>query len=390
MSDQQTTDTPAVPEPLNPFDEGNWQPKTMQPAAPIEPPKAEEPPKVDPPKVDEPPPPAAPSFDFKTEFGWESPELGKQELAELRALKEKGPEIKFENEESKNAFELLRTGKKKEFFEYLKKEIELSELEAIEVADTKSAERLIKTNFLYKYKDLTPDEVDDMFFETYQKPEKPEQGTSELDEEYDTRVEKWKQQCAAVDKRMIRDAKLARPELAAQKTQLKFPDIDKKEAAPQGPSPEELAALQKMQQTFLSEANSHVTALPGLSVTVKEKDFELPLTYSYSQEEKTALSSAMNQLAESGFNVNKLFEQRWLNDDNTFNTPQIAKDLLMVFSGEKAAHTLASKAANERMELYLKDKKQINVGATDVTQTFTPANEKTEQEKMQEYFFSQQ
>jgi len=71
-----------------------------------------------------------PSEWLKREFDWESVDAAKQELEELRKLRESSAEseIEFENEESLNLFRLFKEGKQDEVYNYLETRRKLSSL----------------------------------------------------------------------------------------------------------------------------------------------------------------------------------------------------------------------------------------------------------------------
>lgn len=329
---------------------------------------------------------------LKSHFGHDNLEAAKAEFEELRKLKGQTPaEIKFENEESKKYFEAIAAGKEDEIFSILATKKQIEKANKLDVTNPKDAAELIKTTLQLKHKDLEAFEVHDIFEEQYSKPAKPVQTLEQTDEEHETQLAAWKVRCDAIDRKIVRDAKLAKPELDQLTSKLVLPEIPKQETpAPTQPQPtqEELAEAKRLKDSFVESAQKSLNEFKGFSATVKDKDVEIPVSYDLSQEEKAFVDSKVKAFADTNFNVNSIFADRWVNEDGSVNSTQMTKDLSMLYYGEKASQKFASDAAAKRLEAYLKEKKNIDVNVTSTRETFAPNNTKSEQEKLADHFFT--
>jgi len=327
---------------------------------------------------------------LKREYGWESPEDGKKELEELRALRAaaKTPEeIKFANDASKQFFDYLKEGKEEDVYSFLDKKRKLS------TADKMDAASAIKLNITLKNEHYTPEEVNDLFNEQYSYPKKPVQYTDETDDDFNERVKEHEETVARINRKIERDAKDAKLSLAQMSTELVLPDIPTKTnepAAKKEPTPQELEEAKKFKDEFLKVAAGSVQSFNGFSTAVKDKDVDFTVAYGTSDDEKQFLSKQIQAFTESGFDANVLFAGRWLNEDKTINTTQMIKDLSLVENADKVMQKIASEAANQRLEEYLKTKKKIDVNEQKQNGTFTPDKDgKTEMQNLQEFFWNQ-
>jgi len=195
---------------------------TQQPEQPIE-----AAPPSDTPIVSE---PAPFSFDtLKTEFQYEKPEDVITEIKELRALKAAPPApapIVYENEESKKLHQALLAGKKDEVYKILEEQQKLERFTTQEI-NRETAADIIKLGMQLKYKDLTPAEIEYKFNKQYALPKQPIYNDSiESEEDYNAKLEVWKEQVADVEMNKIIEAKLARPELEAAKSKIVLPELE--------------------------------------------------------------------------------------------------------------------------------------------------------------------
>lgn len=366
---------------------------------PAQQPPASEPP-VTPPAASTPAtPPAAtlpPATEEKVPFEWLKKEFGiedhtvlkaeREELARLKAAP-KAEEIKFENEQSKQVHELLRQGKVKDVVKILQQQEELESYTSGEVTKD-NADHVIKLGMKLKYPTLSKEQIDFQFNEDYSVPSKPSQKTDELDDEYEVRVAEWKQQVSRVEMKKTIAATMAIPELQNAKTKIVLPEIEKQPAAVnQEPTQEELAAFEQTKQAFVKASEDAVNGFTGISVQIKDKDVDYNVAYVPSEEEKTVVKSLIKEFADSGFNANALFVNRWVAEDGkTIKAEQMTSDLIALFGKEKIHQKLATEAANQRMELHLKGKKNIHLENAPPAQT-NQLEAKTESQKMQEQFW---
>jgi hypothetical protein len=392
MADEQiVTDTEkevVVQPTVNPFDESAW----ATDAPPVAEAKEEVVAKTDTEIVATTEEVKAEAPEWVKDYGWESPEQGKAELEELRQLKAKptAEEIKFANEQSKQLHQLIAEGKTKEVREFLERKEKLEAYTTAEVSAS-TAPEIIKLGMQLKYKDLTPSEIEYKFKKQFGIPKEPSQSVDETDEEFEARKSEWQEQVSDIETSMVIEAKLMKPELEQSNVQLVLPEISKKEQPQTSaePTQEELEADRKFKEAFLKAAETSIANFSGFSTSVKDKDVDIPLSYGLSTEEKVFVSKQVNDFAESGFNANAILAHRWVNDDKTVNVDQMVKDLSRIYASEKIDQKLVNDAAAKRMELYLKEKKQINVNETEQKGTFHVGNVQQEQNQMAEFFWNQ-
>jgi len=331
---------------------------------------------------------------LKQNLGYDDWETAKKEIEELRQLKENPQtpaEIKFANEESEKLFKALQEGNEDVVFESLSRKREFERLQKLDITNTSDAEQIIKANLKLKYKDngLSSAEIEDIFNEQYAKPAKPQQQIDQTDEEYNAVVKDWEFRSESLDKRMIRDAKIAKTEVIQLQSQIVYPDIPTKEnQGNAGLSQEDLAALDKAKNSLLTSAEAFMKSFNGFQATVKDKDVEIPVSYDLSKDEKTNLEKVVKDFAENGLDANTIFASRWLTDEGSINTERMIRDLALLMNGEKISQKYVNDAANKRLELYLKDKKNINVNGTVTSGSFDPSNAKTEMQAVQEWVWN--
>lgn len=328
---------------------------------------------------------------LKNNLGYDNWETAKSEIEQLRKLKEQqsAQEIKFANDDSERLFKALQEGKEDEIFEVISKKKEFERIEKLDISTVENAIDVIRLNLKLKYSDLTAGEIEDMLNEQYAKSEKPKQSIYETDEEYEAKVSEWKQRNEAVDKKLIRDAKIARPDVLKFKSDIVYPNIPAKSVEVKAePSQEELQVWQKTKDDFRQSAESVIKSFNGFTATVKDKDVDYQVSYDLSNDEKQIIAKAINDFSENGLNTNAIFASRWLNDDNSINASQMVKDLSLILFNEKVQSKFVNDAASKRLEAYLKDKKQVDVNETTVTRGFKPEGEKEEMDKVRDYFFS--
>lgn len=308
---------------------------------------------------------------LKREFEVEDVDKFKQTYNELKKLKDtpKEPEIKFNDDTSRLIYENLQGKKYKEVRQFLETQERLDAVLNNEVSK-KNADDIIKLSMQLKYKDLTPAEIDYKFNKQYAIPKEPKQTDIETDEEFALRKAEWQEQVNDIEMTKLIDAKLAKPELEKSKSELILPEIAPKGNEQLQPqiSQEDLANLDKLKNSFLESSENLLKDFNGFKVNVKNKDVDYNIDYAISKEDKETISGLVKQFAENNFDVNSMFAQRWVNDDNTINTAQMIKDLSNMLLSEKAQQKIANEAANQRLELYLKQKKNIQLD------TSSPAN----------------
>jgi hypothetical protein len=86
-----------------------------------------------------------------------------------------------------------------------------------------------------------------------------------------------------------------------------------------------------------------------------------------------------------GLDANVLFADRWLDKDGSIKTEQVIKDLSKILFEESKTQKFVNDAAAKRLELYLKGKKNVDVGGSNTTKTsFELSGEDARLEKLRE------
>ena len=360
----------------------------------------DEPAKTEPTKVE--PTPAEPAktepqeqvFDaneyLKTNLGWDNWDVAKQEVEQLRKLKEANPqELKFANEDSEKLFKALQEGNEDSVYEILSKKKQFERIEKLDISDVQNAADVVKLSIRAKYPDLDDSEINDIFEEQYSRYEKPKKDDLDGDDEYEQKLIQWKLREDAINKKIVRDAKIAKPELAKLRSEIVYPEIKKEvqqSAAPQT-SQEELEKFAALKDGFLKSANSFVQTFDGFKATVKDKDVSYDVSYNLSGDEKQEVAKLVNDFAENGLNTNSLFASRWLLQDGTINSEQMVKDLSKILFADKMEQKFVTDAANKRLEEYLKEKKNVKIEHNNNGSTFVPGGEAEKMEEVRSHFW---
>jgi hypothetical protein len=301
-------------------------------------------------------------------------------------------EIKYANEESEKLHKAFVSGDRKQVLAIFKKQEQLEELSSVEVG-LHNAGEIIKAAMKYRYEKegLTREEIDHKFNKQFGIPAKPVQGELEDEAEYQEKLANWEARKKDVEMDLMIEAKQSRPELAKLKAELVIPDIQKQESPATQPqrTQEDLDAEIKFKDSFLKSVEASVKGFNGFSVAVKDKDVDIPLSYVPSQEERVTVENKLKEFAEKGFNANVLFAQRWVGEDGAVKTEQMMKDLLLLESEGRMSQKFANDAANKRLELYVKEKKNINVNETNQNGVVPLSKDgKSEMEAVQDFFWN--
>ncbi len=318
---------------------------------------------------------------LKQEFDVDDVSVIKGEREELKTLREKVKEQDFANEDSKKVYDYLREGKEDDLYNFLNQKKQVEKLSKADLTDKSIAAELVKFGIQRENPNLTSDDVDFLFKQKYSIPKEPKEEDFAIDTDYEAALGTWKEQVQNIEKGMVIEAKMQQPKLAQLQQEIVLPDI-RKEQQSNAPSQEDLAALQQMQQSFLQTVKTSVDGFKGFDVNVKDKDVDYVVSYAPSVEEKTLVSEKLNEFAQSGFDANVVLAERWVNKDGkSLNVEQMVKDLSLIYSNEKQSQKLVADAANKRLELYLKEKKNINLNETNNSQ-FVPNGQKNQQEAL--------
>jgi hypothetical protein len=310
---------------------------------------------------------SASSFDpnqfVKERFGFESVEQAEEEF---KKFKEPKDEFKFQDDTSKTLFDAIKEGKTDDVYQILNQQKRLDKLISNELTPDLAVD-IIKTNIQNKYKDLTSDEVDLLFYDQYFVPSKPEQSYDESDEDYATKVKTWQSQVDYLDKKMMIEAKVIRPELTKLKSELKLPDIYG-EAQQEAESREEVEKMQQARSIYERTLDSDFQSFSGFTVSVKDEDVEIPISFNVAEEERLAMK---NTLAD--FDSDSYFGERWFAEDGKPKVQQMMADKYLLENYNKILQKVANEAASQRMLAHLKKTGNININQPTPQGTPTPS-----------------
>lgn len=331
---------------------------------------------------------------LKGQFGWENADAAKAEIDELRKLRETASsqaEIEFANEQSAKFFKLLQEGKEDDLYSFLENKKKFDRLSSITDLDTRSAAEIIKLNMQQKYKDLTPAEIEYKFNKQFAVPSKPNQGDMETDDEYQERLQNWEAKAKDIETEMFIEAKLAKPELEKYKNELVLPDVQfESESQGYQPTQEELEAQAALMNQFKESAKAALSSFDGFSVSVKDEEVEIPLSYAVSDEEKTAVASQLDRFADANFDANVVLAERWLKEDGKggyqLNTNQIIRDLTLLQSDGRMNQKFVNDAASKRLTEYIKKTSNVSVTSQTAQSTFNPST-KSDMDRQIEYIW---
>ena len=323
------------------------------------------------------------SFDsnqfIKERFGYDSVEEAEQEFKKLKEQ----PSFEFKDDVSKSLFDAIKEGKADDVYEILNQQKRLEKLTSSELTPDLAAE-IVKTNIKNKYKDLSADDVELLFYDQHFVPLKPEQGYDESDEDYAGKVKTWQSQVDYAERRLMIEAKVIRPELEKLKSEIKLPDIYN-EAGREAESQEEFEIMQQARSIYEKTLDSDFQSFSGFNVSVKDEDVEIPISFNVGEDERLAMK---NDLAD--FDSDSYFEGRWFTKDGKPNVQQIMADKYLLENREKIFSKIANEAASQRLLAHLKKNGNININQSPTPQGAKPDLNGTEAERlrMAEWAFS--
>jgi hypothetical protein len=298
----------------------------------------------------------------KERFGYDSVEQAEEEF---RRLKEKPVEFEFKDDISKTLFDAIKEGKADDVYEVLNQQKKLDKLLNSEL-NTELAAEIVKANIANKYKNLSPEEVNLLFYDQFYLPLKPEQGYDETDEDYAGKLKSWQSQIDYAEKKLMIEAKVVRPELEKLKSDIKLPDIYN-EAEYNAQYQEEFENLQKARSVYENTLNSEFQSFNGFNVSVKDEDIEIPISFNVAEEERLAMKNEL-----SDFDSDSYFENRWFNKEGKPNVQQIMADKYLLENREKIFSKIANEAASQRLLAHLKKAGNININQTSTPQGTIP------------------
>lgn len=315
---------------------------------------------------------------LKKEFEIEDPAILKAEREELKTLKANPPkaeEIKFADDQSKRIYELLREGgeKKKEVLKFLATQEKLETLVSSEVTKENAAD-IVKFGMLLKSKEsgseLTDFEINRIFNRKFQMPEKPSIedvksdsniAAEDEDKVYQERLNKWQSQVDEVNLDISIEAKQLKPDLEKAKTELVLPEIKKEIASATEPTQEDLDKAKEVADGFLQAVELGLKNLVEISTLVKDEAVEIPVSYTYTDDERKVVMEQVKSFVGNNFDSNEIFGKMWTDKDGNFDIPRMVEDLAYLNNRAKITTKLANDSASKRLKEYTKDKKNIHL-----------------------------
>ena len=322
------------------------------------------------------------SFDpnqfVKEKFGFESVEEAENEFKKFKEQ----PSFEFKDNVSKTLFDAIREGKADDVYQVLNEQKRLDKLTTAELNPDLAVE-IIKENIKNKHKDLNQEEVDLLFFEKFYVPLKPEQSFDDTDEDYAAKLQTWQNQVDYVEKRLMIEAKLSRPELEKYKSDIQLPDIYD-EAGKEAQFQEEYEMMQYARSNYEKTLDSDFKSFNGFNVSVKDEDVEIPISFNVGDDEKIAIKSQLED-----FDTDTYFENRWFNKDGRPNVQQIMADKYLLENREKIFSKIANEAASQRLLAHLKKNGNININQTATPQGARPdlTGAEAERQRLAEWAF---
>ena len=285
----------------------------------------------------------------------------------------------FANEDSENIYNLLVEGKDEEVLSVLNEQKKLKE------ADKLSPSEILKLNMQYQNKDFTSLEINDLFNETYELPEVPEQELTETDEEFEDRTKQYDKQVKKIESRMARDSKPAIIELQKQLKDIVLPSL-KVEPKAIEVSQEDLAELQKANEKFLKQVNEDVQAFDGYTTTFKDEEVEMSVGYKLTKEDREQIQPLVALSAsDAGSFLQKI---GWLDENGNIDTKKMSSDLPLILNKEKVFQKIASETGNKRHAESIKSIKNIDYSGKQNNQVSLGKSPEALQEEFANHFFS--
>jgi hypothetical protein len=303
---------------------------------------------------------------IKERFGFDTVDEAEKEFMRLIEEREQAPNFDFSDDASRTLFDAIREGKTDDVYQILNEQKRLDKLTSSELTTDIAAE-IVKTNIQNKFKDLSADEVDLLFYDQFFVPLKPEQGYDETDEDYAGKLNAWQAQADYTEKRLMIEAKVLRPEIAKLKSEIKLPDIYN-EAGREAQYQEEFEYLQQARSIYEKTLDSEFQSFNGFNVSVKDDDVEIPISFNVAEDERLALKQEL-----SDFDGEAYLENRWFNEEGKPNVRQIMADKYVLENLPKILQKVANEAASQRLLAHLKKSGNININQNPTPQGTAPS-----------------
>ena len=303
---------------------------------------------------------------IKERFGFDTVDEAEQEFLRLIEEREQSPSFDFSDDVSRTLFDAIREGKTDDVYQILNEQKRIDKLTNSELT-TEIAAEIVKTNIQNKFKDLSSDEVDLLFYDQFFVPLKPEQGYDETDEDYAAKLNAWQAQADYTEKRLMIEAKVLRPEIAKLKSEIKLPDIYN-EAGREAQYQEEFEYLQQARSVYERTLDSEFQSFNGFNVSVKDNDVEIPISFNVGEDERLALKQEL-----SDFDGEAYLENRWFNEEGRPNVRQIMADKYVLENLPRILQKVANEAASQRLLAHLKKSGNISLNQNPTPQGTAPS-----------------
>ena len=361
-----------VTTPANPFDDSAWVDTPEQTSVQQDTPKVEVPAATTPTEVPQVTTPQVPTVDYnsfvKENFGYDSVEVAKQEIERVKNFKPEEPKYK--------TVEQLLGDKEEEIANYLSNKKRLERLTTTSLENnTTAASEIIKLSMQQKNPELTAEDAEFMFNEKFNIPSKPSIREDELEDEYSGRLKQWEQTVEKLNRQMIIEAKIAKPELEKLKTELKYPEINTTPIQAE-PTQEELDKLKAIRDGYVSTLNEDYKKFEGFNTPYKDEAVEFTVPFTVSDEEKDSLKVQLEN-----FDSDSFIGERWFTKEGKPNVQQMMADVYLLTNRDKIFQKIANEAGSKRFELHVKGTSNLTVDGKTPQGTFSPDNKSNEEKQ---------
>lgn len=294
-----------------------------------------------------------PTFTFdilKDKFGYEKPEDVVTEIEQLRSLKNNPvkPEIKFENELSEKLFKAIQGGKEDEVYKYLAEKQKIETLTSQEV-NKDSAADIIKLGMQLKYKDLTPQEIEYKFNKEFALPKQPVQAINEDEDEFQIRLDTWKEQVADIEMNKIIEAKLIKPELDGAKSKIVLPALE--EASDEGYN-QYLKMLEESTKLDAEVKEAYKTFVPkNIETKIKFTDEANKIDFEFQYEpDDVSFKKAVELVSDQ-----EAFFNSFINSDGSPKRKEFLEFVYKGLNADRMVTEAIKQGSNARMKALLPD-----------------------------------
>ncbi len=312
---------------------------------------------------------------LKERLGFDDEETVKLALAELKQLKEVPPTESKLNEQSKKILDYLKEDKIDELRDFLNTKKELSSTEKL------SSEEILKLHIKQSNKDYSKADIKDVFEEKYALPEKPVQYDNELDEDFEKRTEKYTESVEKVNRKIERDARVAKEELSKINTELNLSDIVSKNEPVVNEDYELIKQQQeKLQKVSIETRDAYLKFSPkdiGMKFKFNDEARKLEFDINY-EPDKASFDSAIALAADGNS-----FWDSYKGKDGSPDRKQFLKDLYAGRNVNKIVSEAVKQAVNETTKNILA--KQKNIGDS-IQRNYMPIQPDKIQELKQKVF----